>query len=77
MLIGLQYGYMRRRKDETEKARAARIAEARDHVQEEAAQGLPILVDAVILKNRNGARGHAPLKFMPRFNCYEDADAPF
>ena len=45
--------------------------------QEEAAQGLPILVDAVILKNRNGARGHAPLKFMPRFNCYEDADAPF
>lgn len=77
VLIGLQYGYMRRRKDETEKARAARIAEARDHVQEEAAQGLPILVDAVILKNRNGARGHAPLKFMPRFNCYEDADAPF
>lgn len=77
VLIGLQYGYMRRRKDETEKARAARIVEARDHVQEEAAQGLPILVDAVILKNRNGARGHAPLKFMPRFNCYEDADAPF
>lgn len=77
VLIGLQYGYMRRRKDETEKARAARIAEARDHVQEEAAQGLPILVDAVILKNRNGARGHAPLKFMPRFNCYEDTDAPF
>lgn len=72
VLIGLQYEYMRKRPGETDKARTTRIAESQEHVQQEAAQGLPILVDAVILKNRNGARGHASLKFMPRFNCYED-----
>lgn len=78
VLIGLQYGYMMRNKeDKTEKARAERIAKERDQVQEKAAQGLPILVDAVILKNRNGARGHAPLNFMPKFNCYKDAPAPW
>lgn len=84
VLIGLQYEYMRKRPGETDKARTTRIAESQEHVQQEAAQGLPILVDAVILKNRNGARGHASLKFMPRFNCYEDVtrkqeqeDAPF
>lgn len=74
VLIGLQYDFMEPREGEKKEARAARIEKDTKQANIDAKEGKPIIIQAKILKNRNGSKGNAILRFTPLFNTFEDVD---
>lgn len=70
-IIALQYAYMAAIPGESEVARKKRVATEKLHMQANAKEGLPLLINAVILKNRFGLKGECCLNFLPKYNIYE------
>ncbi len=74
VLIGLQYDFMEPRDGEKKEARAARIEKDARQAIAAAKEGKPLIINAKILKNRNGSKGTAILQFLPRFNEFKDME---
>lgn len=74
VLIGLQYDFMEPREGERKEARAARIEQDTKQAIAAAKEGKPIIINAKVLKNRNGSKGTAIMQFTPMFNHFEDVD---
>lgn len=74
VLIGLQYDFMEPREGERKEARAARIEQDTKQAIAAAKEGKPIIINAKVLKNRNGSKGTAIMQFTPMFNYFEEVD---
>lgn len=77
VLIALQYDGFELKNDERDqsKERMTRIKMLLEQMQVNAEKGLPQRVQVKILKNRNGIRKTAVLRFYPRFNYFESVTA--
>ncbi len=71
VLIGLQYDGFDFRENERDGDRLKRIRELYTQQQKIAREGMELRIQAKILKNRNGNRGDAFLKYWPMFNYFE------
>lgn len=77
ILIGLQYKGMdylteANGKREKDQDRLQRLSELNKQMREAAREGEPQPIEAKILKNRNGNRGTAELKFYPMYNYFAE-----
>ena len=76
VLIGLQYDGMDYRDGETDKERDRRVRTLMKDVVEKGKNGQAQAIQVKVLKQRNGSKGDAYLRFYPMFNCFESADGP-
>jgi replicative DNA helicase len=74
VLIGLQYDFMEPREGERKEARSARIEQDMKQTIADTKEGKPIIINAKVLKNRNGSKGTAIMQFTPMFNTFADVD---
>lgn len=72
VLIGLQYEGMDFQEGEAEKTRQTRIRELIRTNEKKAKCGDAQLIQAKILKNRNGSKGQVILNFYAMFNCFTE-----
>ena len=70
-LIGLQYSEWDYQSQEKESEHKKRIRERLETISVLAKQGMPIDIEAKILKHRSGAKGRINFKFYPMFNFFE------
>ena len=73
VLIGLQVEGIEREGSETEKDYKQRVQEKLRAVDESKRRGLPVTVEAKILKNRNGVPGRVMFEFHSRFNYFQES----
>lgn len=83
VLIGLQLNGIDRKikikdgtaQEESDKEYKARIRELTDPDEQrrKLEAGKPVVIEAKILKNRNGWRGKTKLNYFPMYNCFEDS----
>lgn len=71
VLIGLQYKIMERKDNETEENRRSRVRDELQNLTSNCDVGKPLIIQAKVLKNRNGARGSVELDFYPMFNAFQ------
>jgi replicative DNA helicase len=74
VLIGIQYKGMDYDEDETDSERTRRIRELVSDNEAKGKIGESLYMQVKVLKNRNGCKGSALLKFYPRFNYFQDAN---
>lgn len=72
VLIGLQYDGMDYEEKESEKNRTARVRDLLQDMVKKGKSGEAQSIQVKILKNRNGSKGDAYVKFYPMFNYFED-----
>ncbi len=72
VLIGLQYDGMDYEDKESEKNRTSRIRNLLQDMVKKGKSGESQNIQVKILKNRNGSKGDAYVKFYPMFNYFED-----
>lgn len=73
VLIGLQVEGIDRTSSEAEKDYKARVQEKLSAVDECKRRGLPVTVEAKIIKNRNGVPGRVRFEFHSRFNYFKES----